>query len=69
MFGGKVRVNGKWIPLEQSIDLIQFLKRHGFSTDKIAVEKNGEIVCKADFEKTILTDEDILEIVQFVGGG
>lgn len=64
-----MRVNGEWIQLEQSIDLIQFLKRHGFSTDKIAVEKNGEIVRKADFEKTILTDEDILEIVQFVGGG
>lgn len=69
MFGGKVRVNGEWIQLEQSMDLAQFLKKYGLKMDKIAVEKNGEIVRKKDFEKTILTDEDILEIVQFVGGG
>ena len=69
MFGGKVRVNGEWIQLEQSMDLAQFLKSYGLKTDKIAVERNGEIVRKEDFEKTILTDEDILEIVQFVGGG
>jgi len=35
----------------------------------IAVELNEEIVSKADYDKTILKDEDVLEVVSFVGGG
>ena len=35
----------------------------------IAVELNEEIVSKADYDKTILKDEDVLELVSFVGGG
>lgn len=35
----------------------------------IAIERNLEIVPKAEHAKTLLEDGDRLEVVQFVGGG
>ena len=35
----------------------------------IAIERNLEIVPKAEHGKTLLKDGDRLEVVQFVGGG
>ena len=35
----------------------------------IAVELNEAIVSKADYDKTIVKDGDVLEVVSFVGGG
>ena len=35
----------------------------------IAIERNLEIVPKAEHAQTVLSDGDRLEVVQFVGGG
>ena len=40
-----------------------------YPTTRIAVEKNGVIVPKSQYESTMITDGDRLEIVTFVGGG
>ncbi len=37
--------------------------------EKVAVERNGEIVPRSTLEEAALTDGDVLEIVHFVGGG
>ncbi|HEY4356763.1 MAG TPA: sulfur carrier protein ThiS [Acidobacteriaceae bacterium] len=37
--------------------------------DRIAVERNGEIVPRADWPATLLVANDRLEVVHFVGGG
>lgn len=37
--------------------------------DRVAVERNGDIVPRSKWETTELREEDKLEIVQFVGGG
>jgi thiamine biosynthesis protein ThiS len=37
--------------------------------DRIAIERNGEIVPRAAWERVLLQSGDKLEIVQFVGGG
>ena len=41
----------------------------GYRTERIAVEKNGVIVPKAQYGLTELKAGDVLEIVSFVGGG
>lgn len=64
-----MRVNGKFIPLEKVQTLFDFLQTRSVDTSTIAVERNGEIVPRADYKKVILYDEDTLEIVKFVGGG
>ncbi len=37
--------------------------------DKIVVELNLEILPKDEYDKTILKEDDKIEIVAFVGGG
>ena len=41
----------------------------GLNRQKVAVERNMEIVPRSTLAHVILSDGDILEIVHFVGGG
>ncbi len=61
--------NGKQIALETPITVLEFLQQQGYNAQRVAVERNGEIVRRADFEKELLRDEDTVEVVTFVGGG
>ena len=63
-----VKINGKLCLLE-GINLAEYLIQKGYDTRRIAVERNGEIVPKSQYEVTRLQDNDSLEIVRFVGGG
>ena len=36
---------------------------------RVAVERNGQIVPKAQYDGIVLEDDDVVEIVSFVGGG
>lgn len=47
----------------------EYLATTAYDPKRIAIERNGEIVCKAQYDKTVLKDGDNLEIVSFVGGG
>ena len=62
-----MKINGKEIKLETILSGI--LKDQGFNLLKIAVMKNGDIVPKAEYDKTLINDNDSLEVVSFVGGG
>ena len=61
--------NGKQIALETPVTVLGFLQQQGYNAQRVAVERNGEIVRRADFEKELLRDEDTVEVVTFVGGG
>jgi len=41
----------------------------GLKGDRLAVERNGEIVPRTEWTRTPVADEDKLEVVHFVGGG
>ena len=62
-------VNGKEITLQKEISVHELLLNEGYDPQKVAVEKNGNIVPKKFFENEKLADGDKLEIVTFVGGG
>ena len=62
-------VNGKLISVQNNISLYEFLIKEGYEIQRIAVEKNGNIVPKKSYETEKLSDNDKLEIVCFVGGG
>lgn len=49
--------------------LAEYLETTSYDSKRIAVERNGEIVPKAEYGKTVLNDEDTVEVVSFVGGG
>jgi sulfur carrier protein len=46
--------------------LIELLELH---EGPVAVERNGEVVPRAEHATTLLAEGDALEIVHFVGGG
>lgn len=61
--------NGQATKLDAPVTLRDFLTAQSYDPTRVAVERNGEVVRRADFDRIQLTDEDTLEIVRFVGGG
>lgn len=49
--------------------LAEYLATTSYDTKRIAVERNGDIVPKAQYDATVLQNGDTLEVVSFVGGG
>ena len=64
-----ITINGKNIFLEDGYILAEYLKKMEYPIQRIAVEINGNIIPKSKYDTTILKDNDIIEIVSFVGGG
>ena len=64
-----MRVNGKQVELKERLTLENFLESNGYALTKVAVELNGKIVPRKEYASTLLEDNDVLEIVCFVGGG
>lgn len=64
-----MKVNGKNVPVQPGTTLQAYLEENGYSGERVAVERNGEIIKRAVWNETILSNTDTVEIVQFVGGG
>ncbi|MBQ2119529.1 MAG: sulfur carrier protein ThiS [Peptococcaceae bacterium] len=47
----------------------EYLAEASYDIRRIAVERNGDIVFKSQYDTTVLEDGDHLEVVSFVGGG
>ncbi|WP_405353720.1 sulfur carrier protein ThiS [Ruminococcus sp.] len=63
-----IRINGVNID-KNELSLMQYLEENSIMPQRIAVELNEEILPKASYNSTILKDGDVVEIVNFVGGG
>ncbi|MDE6671785.1 MAG: sulfur carrier protein ThiS [Ruminococcus sp.] len=62
-----ITVNGEKLEFSGNISgLLEILEYNG---KRVAVELNENIVPKTEYDSTILSDGDKLEIVRFVGGG
>ena len=64
-----VYVNGAKTDISQNTSLSALLNQLEIAGEKVAVERNLEIVPKSLYAETILTDGDRLEVVHFIGGG
>ncbi|MDR2592211.1 MAG: sulfur carrier protein ThiS [Chitinispirillales bacterium] len=71
-----MQVNGKQTPTPrndrgETVSLKDFLETSGYDPSGVAIEKNGAIVDKKApaFAAEPLRDDDVLEIVYFMGGG
>lgn len=63
-----VKINGKeWNVAGKTI--AEYLATTNYDVKRIAVERNGDIVPKAQYSEIVLKDDDTIEIVSFVGGG
>jgi sulfur carrier protein len=62
-------VNGEEQRVEPKTTVKQLLASLGLGDALVAVERNEEVVPRAQHESTKLNDGDRLEVVYFVGGG
>lgn len=61
-------INGQKFDLKE-LKFIDFLKEKNLKIEFIALELNGKIVSRDQFETLVLKENDKAEIVSFVGGG
>lgn len=61
-------INGETFDKDE-IKLTSYLGENGINPQRIAVELNGEILPKSQYDDTVLKNGDSVEIVNFVGGG
>ena len=65
----QIRLNGEPTPVTEGMTVAGLLAQLSLAGDRVAVERNREIVSRAAWERTSLQAGDVLEIVHFVGGG
>ena len=63
-----VKVNGESLDIAGKT-ITEYLADASYDIRRIAVERNGDIVPKAQYGEAVLQDGDTVEIVSFVGGG
>ena len=63
-----VKVNGEEMEIAGKT-VAEYLETADYDRERIAVERNGEIVPRAQYEGTVLLEGDCVEVVSFVGGG
>lgn len=63
-----VRINGAELQIAGRT-IAEYLAENGYDAKRVAVELNGDILPKAQYDSTVLHDGDNVEIVSFVGGG
>lgn len=49
--------------------ILEYLTKAGYDTKRIAVECNERIIPKTQYAQIVLKNDDVLEVVSFVGGG
>lgn len=64
-----MKVNGENCAITPEMTVQSLLEQRGHDPKRVAVEKNGQIVPRAKFAEEMLHEDDVIEVVQFVGGG
>lgn len=64
-----ITLNGQKHNIESNITLEEMLINLNIEQKNIIAEVNGEVVTKDDFSNKIINENDIIELVRFVGGG
>ena len=65
----KIKVNGKIKTIVDKSTLYELINDLKIPISKIAIEFNKEIINKKEIRKIKLKNNDIIEIVHFIGGG
>lgn len=64
-----IRINGEHRRVRAGLTLAELAGELGLAPDKVAVERNLEVVPRSTLADVAVADGDELEIVHFVGGG
>ena len=64
-----LRINGEDREVVNNLSLKELVIQLDLTPERIAIERNQNVVRRADWPSTVLSENDQVEIVQFVGGG
>jgi thiamine biosynthesis protein ThiS len=65
----RIEVNGEGREVEPGATLDDLVGQLALVPERLAVERNRQVVRRADWPQTNLDEGDRIEIVHFVGGG
>ena len=65
----KIKVNGIEKNFNTQLTIIELIDFYKLEYKAIVVERNGEIVRRDDYKTTKIQNNDVIELVRFVGGG
>jgi len=65
----KIKLNGKFIKIQDKTTLLSLIKKLKVPIKKVAVELNQTIANKKSLGKIKIKKNDKIEIVHFIGGG
>ena len=65
----QITVNGEAREVDNGITVRGLVEHLGLTDGPVAVERNREVVPRAEHPSTELAAGDVIEIVHFVGGG
>ncbi len=65
----KIKLNGKYIKIQDKITLLNLIKKLKVPIKKVAIELNRSIINKNSLSKIKIKQNDKIEIVHFIGGG
>ncbi len=65
-----IKVNGESKEIKDGVSVTEMLKIENVEMpDMVSVQLNGEFVERENFPKTILKENDEIEVLYFMGGG
>lgn len=62
-------LNGEKKEIESEVTLDRLLDLFSLPRQRVAVERNKEVVRKSDWSSTPIRESDVIEVIHFVGGG
>ncbi len=65
----KVKCNGKDSEIKKNQSVMDIIKQYNLNPKTVVVELNRNIIMYSDFENTTIHENDIIELINFVGGG
>ncbi len=65
----KIRVNGEDREIPDGLSVAALLSHLGMANDRVAIERNLDILPRNSWANTAVQPNDSFEIVHFVGGG
>ncbi|MDE7314967.1 MAG: sulfur carrier protein ThiS [Mucispirillum sp.] len=65
----QIKVNGKLYNFDDNITLEDIMNQLNILSQNIIAEVNGQVITKEKFNKTVIENNSIIELIKFVGGG
>lgn len=65
----EIQLNGKPYNLSEGVNIDSLLEELSIPKGKVAIELNRKVLHKENYTKTVLKNNDQVEIVTFIGGG